>query len=161
MEKKLALLGAARPNYHEKIRNITSKCGHCWSEWTYKIEPSKKKILDKQDSFCIYIHDIEDPKDKSRGTGTGQVKYKLLVEKNNYKYTDEPSESPEPKCTPPTNRDHRLYAKTTNPIQIDGRKWNTFKDYDLGTTFSELNKRFPPFSVNPNIDFLYIIDEDI
>ena len=158
--KKLALLGAARPNYQEKVKNVLDRCGYCWSEWTYRIHPSKKEILDKQDSFYVYIHDIKNPKDKSRGKGTGLVNYKLLVRKSNYKYYDTPDKSPEPECTPPSNRLHRLYVKIIDePIPILSRKWNTFKDFDKEVPLFQLKVLYP--FIGPDVYFLYVIDENI
>ena len=119
-----------------------------------------EEILDKQDSFYVYIHDIKNPKDKSRGKGTGLVNYKLLVRKSNYKYYDTPDKSPEPECTPPSNRLHRLYVKIIDePIPILSRKWNTFKDFDKEVPLFQLKVLYP--FIGPDVYFLYVIDENI
>ena len=73
-----------------------------------------------------------------------------------YKYKDFLWGSPEPRCTPITDKEkpHRLYAKVKeNPIPISRQKWNTFIDYDTGI---HLSGHFP--WNRRNADFGFIID---
>jgi len=143
------------PRYEKKVKNILEKCGYCWSGWSYVIDRSKEEILKKQDSFNIYIHDIENPTESRFGKGTGMVNYRLFVEKNNYEYK-ELRRSPEAKCTPviDTEKPHRLYAKIINePFEISSRKWNTFIDFD---TSRPLTGRYRWWF--RNADFGYVID---
>ena len=79
--KKLALLGAARPRYEKKIKDILDKHDYCLSGWSYIVDCSKYELLKKQGSFNIYIHDIKNPTDKKFGKGTGMVDYRLFVDK--------------------------------------------------------------------------------
>jgi len=158
--KKLALPGASRPGYSERIRDVLDEHGRCWYGWTYKISLPKQAILNNQDSFHIYVHSIKNPKDETYGEGTGLIDYIILVKKNNYKYNDTPFESPEPECTPVRNLDrpHRLWVKIIDrltPISTQNRKWTSFKDFDTDIRLGRYK------FIQPNVDFEYIIDENI
>ncbi|MCX6821996.1 MAG: hypothetical protein NTW30_04430 [Candidatus Aenigmarchaeota archaeon] len=158
MNKKLALLGASRPGYVERIKDIFDKYGYCWYGWTYKINLPKQATLDNQDSFHIYVHSIKNPADKSYGHGTGLIEHILSVKKNNYRYNDTPFESPEQTRTPSRNlnRPHRLWVKIIDkPIEIQSRKWNTFRDFDTDVQLDRYK------FIQPNVDFEYVIDENI
>ena len=160
--KKLALLAAARPKYEKRIEDLIEGFGHCQSGWSYKINASKLKILqeqiDKNGFFHIYYHDMEHPEhEEIFGTGTGYVEYKLRIKE--CKYNDTPWWSPEPRCTPITDKEkpHRLYAKVKDkPIKIPRQKWNTFIDYDSGRYLSG----FFPWKFR-NKPFGYIIDPEV
>ena len=161
--KKLALLGAARPRYEEKVKNVLKRpeCNkRCWTGWTYGINSSKlellKKQFDKDKYFNIYYHDIKHPKNPKYGTGTGFVEYRLEIKE--YAYTEEFVKSPKPECaaTIDPSKPHRLHACVLeDPIKIQSKKWNTFIDYDT-------NNNIPHFRLNlPNVDFEYIIDPEM
>ena len=163
--KKLALIGAARPRYEEKVKDVFNdpKCNkHCWTGWSYRINPSKLKLLsdqfNKDGYFNIYYHDIENPENpKKYGWGTGFIEYRLIVEK--YMYDENPYKSPEPECTSSIDRGkpHRLYACVFNdPVKIPSQKWTTFSDIDTGKNLSG------PFMWRfRNAEFGYIIDPEL
>jgi len=162
--KKLALLGAARPRYEDKVRDVFNNpnCNkYCWTGWSYIIKSSKLKLLNEQFEkdgyFNIYYHDIENPKNPKYGTGTGFVEYRLVIEK--YIYNEKQYKTPEPECTSSRDRDkpHRLYACVyKDPIKIQSQKWNKFIDFDRG---DYLSGRFK--WVYRNSEFGYIIDPSI
>jgi hypothetical protein len=162
--KKLALLGPARPNYHERVEEIRKSCEYCWSGWSYKIDNKKERTLndqlEKDRHFNIYIHDIRHPEHEEKyGHGTGYVEYRLCAEK--YEYDDTLRWSPNPECTPKidTEQKHRLYAfitKKPEPI-IPHKKFHEFINFDTGLP---LPKQYPFFG--PNVrdkEFIYILDE--
>lgn len=164
MMKKLALLGAARPRYQDRVKDVFNnrKCDrHCWTGWSYKIDPTKLRILDeqwkKEKYFHIYYHDIENPSDERYGEGTGYVDYCLIVK--DYQYKEELYLSPEPECTSSIdqNKPHRLYAYVIDdPIKIQRKKWNEFIDFDTGRSF------LGPYPWKfRNAMFKYIIDPQI
>ena len=160
--KKLALLAAARPKYETRINELIGEFGYCLSGWSYKINASKLKIvqeqIDKNGFFHIYYHDMEHPEhEEIFGTGTGYVEFILRIEE--CKYNDIPWWSPEPRCTPITDKEkpHRLYAKVKDkPIPISRQKWNTFNEYDTG---NHLSGYFP--WNRRNAEFGYIIDPNV
>jgi len=165
MIKKLALLGAARPRYEDKIIDVFNNPNceqQCWTGWSYKINPIKLKVLDtqfkKDGYFRLYYHDIKNPEDNKFGTGTGFVEYMLIV--RDYRYTEELVKSPNSECTSSIDRNkpHRLYALIIDdkPKKIERKKYYDFIDFDTDNPVSKhftLNRR--------NAEFRYIIDENI
>lgn len=164
--KKLALLGAARPRYEDRIKKLLEKCGYCWSGWSYQINASMLHLLqqqfEKDGYFNIYWHDIEKPTEiKKYGYGSGYVEYRLYVRKKgeNFIYEQNKIFPPNPECTPITDRlkPHRLYVKIFDkPIKISRRKWNTFTNFQTGKRLSGSY----PFKIR-DAKFRYIIDEEL
>jgi len=162
MEKKLALLGPARPRYQERVEEIRKRCGYCWSGWSYKIDINKWEILKKQGSFHIYVHDIENAT-KGNLKGTGYVDYVLFTETKDCSYENRLRPSPNPECTPifDIEKPHRLYAYITKEPKpkIPHKKYYEFINYD---TDKPVSKKFPFFGKTArNAEFIYVIDEDI
>ena len=150
--KKLALLGAARPKYAEKIMDAVNKktCGYCWSGWTYRIDENKLNILknqfDRDGYFHIYYHDIKKPKNiKKYGRGTGSL-YQLAAEKKEWKYKDIPFLLPDQECTASRdkNKEHRLYVCVIKkPLPFPSERWNTLIDYDTHNDISNFKWNIP------------------
>ena len=159
--KKLALFGAARPRYENKILDTIKKCGYCWSGWTYRINKNKLNILkeqfDRDGYFHLYYHDIKIPKETKYGRGTGAL-YRLVAEKEDYKYDNKPFLLPEQECTASRDKSkrHRLYVCVfKKPQPISNESWNTLVDYDTNSNISHFKWNLP------DAYFGYIIDISI
>jgi len=162
--KKLALLGAARPRYEERIRDVLNRpdCDYCWVGWSFRIDKKKLEKLVKEHKrdgfFNIYYHDIKTPKEEHRdeyNNGIGFVSHRIEVYENMYKETQ--GEYPNKDCaSSDKNEKHRLYIKINElPKKIpEKKKWFEFIDYD---TEEPLNGRYP--WISRNSEFKYIIDE--